>query len=148
MRNTLGNSKIKTFVTHDFFLNVVRGIVRNGTGAAAIIAATMTSSAVKSRLPQPTVSVISIGALGHLPHPNWCNRLGNQQLNSRRRDMTQAMLANGITAEKRVGIPAANHSGRPPLLLLDSISWAIVLLLRKYGNSNITNLSNCFGWRS
>jgi len=122
MRDTLSNSKIKTFVTHDSFLNVVRGIARNGTGADAIIAATMTNPAVESRLQQPTVSVISIGALGHLPHPNWCDRLGNQRLNSRRRDMTQAMLADGIAAGNSVGIPATNHSGRPPLLLLDSIN--------------------------
>jgi hypothetical protein len=70
MRDTLGNSKIKTFVTHDFFLNVVRGIARNGTDASAIIAATMTSPAEESRLQQPTVSVISIGVLGYLPLPN------------------------------------------------------------------------------
>jgi hypothetical protein len=45
MRNTFGNIKIKTFVTHDFFLNMVRVIRQSGAGAPAIIATTMTSPA-------------------------------------------------------------------------------------------------------
>jgi len=36
--------------------------------------------------------------------------------------MTQALLANGIAAGNRVGIPVANRSERPPLLLPDSIN--------------------------
>ena len=118
MRDALCKSEIKTFITHDFFLSVDRVISQSGTDASDIIAATMTSPAMERRLPQPTVSVISIGALGHLPHPNWCDQLGNQRLNSRRRSMTQAMLADVIATGNCVGIPAANHSGRPPLLLL------------------------------
>ena len=101
----LGNSKIKTFVTHDFFLNLVRVISQSGTGASAIIAATMTSPAVENRLPQLTVSVISIGSLRHLLHPNWCDRLGNHRSNSRRRNMTQGRLADDIATGNCVGRP-------------------------------------------
>ena len=41
MRDALGNSEIKTFVTQDFFLSIDRVISQSGTGEPAIIAATM-----------------------------------------------------------------------------------------------------------
>ena len=41
MRDALGNSEIKTFVTQDFFLSIDRVISPSGTGEPAIIAATM-----------------------------------------------------------------------------------------------------------
>jgi hypothetical protein len=46
------------------FLNVVGVISQSGTGASAIIAATMPSSAMGSRLQQPIVSVIVFGHTG------------------------------------------------------------------------------------
>ena len=116
MRCASGTGEIKTFVTHDFFLSMVRVLSQSGTGASAMIAATMTSSAMGSRLQQPIVSVISIGPRRHLRHPNSYDRLRNQLSSPRRRNKTQAMLADGIAAENRIGNPVANRSERPPLL--------------------------------